>query len=523
MMKPDITAAGETSWVINLGDLEATECFASEIAPSLKSGDLVTLGGDLGSGKTSFARFLIRVLAASPELEVPSPTFTLMQLYDGVKFPIVHADLYRVTQPSELNELGWDEASDDALLIVEWAERAGQFLANDRLDITFMLEPEENEEHRVAVLTGTGTWASRLAMMKHISDLLEHAGWSDAQRNFMQGDASSRAYERLVMGDKSAILMISPQRADGPPVRHGKSYSNIANLAENVTAFIAISNGLIDLGYTAPAIIAQNLNAGLLLTEDLGNEFCFDENGPIFERYAEAILVLAKLHNGAELGLNLPDILPVIDKISYSIPHFDLDAYLVEAELLLDWYVPYEQRANLSGSPRGKFIEVWKSILQHVLKSEKTWVLRDYHSPNLLWLNENDGINRIGLIDFQDAVIGHPAYDVVSLLQDARIDVSAETELKLLSLYVRARATASQAFDVPAFVQAYSILGAQRATKILGIFARLNERDGKPVYLKHIPRIETYLRRCLSSPELGALRGWYEQYLPNILVESAAK
>ena len=521
MIKSNASSTGETSWVINLADLQATEHLALEISSSLKSGDLVTLGGGLGSGKTTFARFLIRLLAKNPHLEVPSPTFTLMQLYDGVKFPIVHADLYRITQPSELAELGWDEASDNAVLIVEWAERAGQFLANDRLDITFMLEQEEGLEHRVAVLTGTGAWAARLATLKNISDLLNSAGWISAKREFMQGDASSRAYERLKMGDKTAILMISPQRADGPPVRTGKSYSNIAKLAENVTAFVAMSNGLINQGYTAPAIIGHNLDAGLLLTEDLGTQFCYDENGPVFERYAEAVLVLAKLHNGAELGLNLPDILPVTDKINHSIPHFDLDAYLIEAELLLDWYVPYEQRANFSGSPRGKFVQVWTDVLHTVLNSEKTWVLRDYHSPNLLWLAEKQGINRVGLIDFQDAVIGHPAYDVASLLQDARIDVSAETELKLLSIYVRARVTASQAFNVPSFVQAYSVLGAQRATKILGIFARLNERDGKPVYLKHIPRIETYLKRCLSSPELAGLRGWYEQYLPHVLVEPA--
>ncbi len=522
MTRDNALSTSETSWVINLADLEATKRLASEISFSLKPGDLVTLGGGLGSGKTSFARFLIRFLTGTPNLDVPSPTFTLMQLYDGTHFPIVHADLYRISSPYELNELGWDEASDNAVLIVEWAERAGQFLINDRLDVTFMLEPEEaqksgaNLEHRVAVLTGKGTWAVRLARMKHISELLDNAGWTDAKRNFMQGDASSRAYERLVMDDKSAILMISPQKTDGPPVRTGKSYSSIAKLAETVNAFVAVSNGLISLGYTAPAIIAQNLDAGLLLTQDLGNEFCYNENGPIFERYAEAVLVLAKLHNGSELGLNLPDVLPVTNKTTYSIPHFDLDAYLIEAELLLDWYVPFDQRANFSGSPRGKFVKVWTDILQIVLESDKTWVLRDYHSPNLLWLAEKEGTGRVGLIDFQDAVIGHPAYDVVSLLQDARIDISAETELKLLSIYVRARATASQAFNVPNFIHAYSVLGAQRATKILGIFTRLNERDGKPVYLKHIPRIETYLRRCLSSPELGALRSWYDQYLPNI-------
>ncbi len=511
--------AMDTSWVIDLASLEATDQLAKNISKSLKSGDLLTLGGDLGSGKTTFARSLIRVLAADLQLEVPSPTFSLIQIYQGLNFQIVHADLYRINNPSELNELGWDEASEDSVLIVEWANRAGQFLAHDRLDITFMHEPEEGDEHRIAVLTGYGAWASRLASMKNIAKLLEDAGWAGAKRNFMQGDASTRAYERLDNGFASGILMIAPQRPDGPPVRSGKPYSAIAKIAENVSAFVAMSNGLLSRGFSAPKIIAQNLDAGLLLTEDLGQEFCYDEVGPIYERYAEAVLVLAKLHHDLNSEAYIPDTLPVTDKITYRIPHFDLDAYLIEAELLLDWYVPYEQRANFTGSPRGKFVEIWTKLLNPVLKAEKTWVLRDYHSPNLLWIPEREGINRVGLIDFQDAVIGHPSYDVASLLQDARINVSMETELKLLSVYVRARATASVSFDVPSFVQTYSIMGAQRATKILGIFARLNERDGKPVYLKHIPRIEAYLRRCLSSPELSELRSWYHHYLPHVLVE----
>ncbi len=517
-----ITRTSETTWVVDLASLDATAKLALDIGTALKAGDLVTLGGDLGSGKTSFARFLIRQLVGDPGLEVPSPTFTLMQFYEGKFFPIVHADLYRIKDPSELAELGWDEASDDAVLLVEWAERAGQSLAPDRLDVSFLLEPDEHDEHRVAVLSGHGTWAQRLLLMKRIGQLLADAGWAGATRTFMQGDASSRAYERLTKGNESAILMIAPQRPDGPPVRAGKPYSSIAKLAENVNAFVAMTNGLRERGFTAPAILEQNLEAGLLLTEDLGNAFCYDESGPIRERYSEAVLVLAKLHHRSAQEPELPHTLPVTQKINHRIPRFDLDAYLIEAELLLDWYVPREQRGNFSGAPRGKFVEVWSRLLQEILQGEQTWTLRDYHSPNLLWLDERQGTDRIGLIDFQDAVIGHPAYDVASLLQDARIDVAPELELKLLGTYARARALADPAFNVPEFVRAYSILGAQRATKILGIFMRLNERDGKPAYLKHIPRIEAYLRRCLSHPALKELRDWYDQYLPNILVEPVA-
>jgi aminoglycoside/choline kinase family phosphotransferase len=140
-------------------------------------------------------------------------------------------------------------------------------------------------------------------------------------------------------------------------------------------------------------------------------------------------------------------------------------------------------------------------------------VLRDYHSPNLMWLPNRTGIARVGLLDFQDAVMGSPAYDLASLLQDARVEVPEMMEMALLSRYVRARLK-DGGFDAPAFAKLYATLAAQRASKILGIFARLDRRDGKPQYLRHLPRVWTYLQRALAHPALAALRTWYAENVP---------
>ncbi|MCP8938824.1 tRNA (adenosine(37)-N6)-threonylcarbamoyltransferase complex ATPase subunit type 1 TsaE [Alsobacter sp. SYSU M60028] len=501
----------EASWTVRLADEAATERLALDLAPLLAAGDLVTLTGDLGAGKTTFARHLIRALTGEPGLEVPSPTFTLMQAYEGERYPIVHADLYRIGGADDLEELGWEEAADNSLVLVEWPERAGFLVTAERLDVALRLDPAAGPGARVAVLTGHGAWAARVARAGAIHRLLAAAGWGDARREYLLGDASTRAYERLTLHGETAILMISPRRPDGPPVRMGRAYSSLARLAESVHPFVAMANGLRQQGFSAPAIIAQDLETGLLLIEDLGDGGVLSAGAPDEERYAESAALLANLHRR-----DLPTTLPVEPGRDYALPPYDLDAMLIEVELLLDWYLPHVVGANASGSVRSAFVNLWRAALEPIVDGPKTWVLRDYHSPNLIWLPEREGLARVGLIDFQDAVIGHPAYDVVSLMQDARVTVPQELELKLLGHYARQRRLADPAFDMSAFAHAYAALGAQRNTKILGIFARLDRRDGKPQYLKHLPRIEAYLRRDLSHPALADLKAWYEANLPSL-------
>ena len=502
-------------WRIEAQDEADTREVAERIARLVGAGDLVTLSGDLGVGKTAFARALIRSMTGEPDLDVPSPTFTLMQVYEGADFPIVHADLYRIGNPSELTELGWDEATESALVLVEWAERAGGALPEERLDVRLTI-PSNDGDRRVIELTGFGAFAARIARAKGVMEILRAAGWQDAQREFMLGDASTRAYERLTKPDGGrAILMISPPRPDGPPVRYGKPYSAIAKLAENIRPFVAIDRALRAEGLSAPEIYAADLASGFAVLEDLGAEGVVDESGPIRDRYAEAAAALARIHAQPR-----SDTIAMEDGSLYRIPPYDLDALLIEIELLSEWYAPHVAGAQLSSGQRATFVNLWRQTAIEIVNGPATRTLRDYHSPNLIWLPEREGIKRVGIIDFQDCVMGHPAYDVVSLLQDARVTVPDEMELRLLGHYAQLRRADAADFDMAGFARAYAILGAQRATKILGIFARLDKRDRKPQYLAHLPRVTRYLRKNLAHPALAALREWHVANLPRTVEDA---
>jgi tRNA threonylcarbamoyl adenosine modification protein YjeE len=501
--------AGE-ELAVDLADEDATSRLAGDVAAVIAPGDMVTLSGDLGSGKTTFARALIRRLAGDASLDVPSPTFTLMQTYELPRCSVVHADLYRVNAPEELVEMGFADLAEDAITLVEWPDRADGFLLADRLDLDFAMMPERGPTWRVARLAAHGALAARIERLTVIRRFLDEAGFAAAERMPVQGDASTRAYERLILGERRAILMNAPRRPDGPPLRAGLPYSRLVHLAEDVKPFVAMARALRERGFSAPAVQAADLEVGLLILEDFGSEPVVAGDPPlaIEERYAAAVDLLVALHH-----LTLPEVLPVAPRIEYRLPRYDLDAFLIEAELLLDWYLP-QHGSPPDAAAREEFAALWREALTAAVAAPPTWVLRDYHSPNLLWLADREGIARVGLLDFQDAVLGPAAYDVVSLLQDARVDVPESFEVGLLSRYVKARRARDRTFDLNKLFQQYAVAGAQRATKILGIFARLAKRDGKPQYLRHQPRIWRNLRRSLSHPELKPLKTWYDKHVP---------
>lgn len=503
------STSGGLSFNTVLPNEQAIHRLVVDIAAAIEPGDLITLSGDLGAGKTTFARALIRHLAGDPEVEVPSPTFTLMQSYDLPGLQLVHADLYRVTGSSELAELGFDDLPPGAVILLEWPDRAAAFLPSDRLDITLTLAPQMGIEHRNVRITGYGGFAARAERLAVIRRFLDQSGFEEAERQRLVGDASTRCYERLRLPGRDAILMNAPRRPDGPPVRNGKPYSAIAHLAEDIKPFVALAEGLRERGLSAPAIYAADLAEGLIILEDLGAQAVVagDPPAPIAARYQHAVDLLVALHR-----MPLPDTLPVTATLDHRIPDYDKDAFLIEVELLLDWYLP-RLDATPPAAARETYLALWREAIQFALDAPKTWVLRDFHSPNLLWLPEREDIARVGLLDFQDALMGPAAYDLASLLQDARVDVPEELELELLGRYAGARRSSDPDFDVAAFARLYSTMAAQRASKILGIFARLDRRDGKPQYLRHMPRVWAYLQRALAHPGLVPLAAWYQVHV----------
>jgi aminoglycoside/choline kinase family phosphotransferase len=305
---------------------------------------------------------------------------------------------------------------------------------------------------------------------------LETWGWGGARIEPLAGDASFRRYFRVLDGDRRAVLM------DAPPPE------------EDVKPFIAVDEWLTGHGFAAPTIWGRDLDQGLLLLEDFGDarvkEYVEEDAGAEGGIYTRAIDLLAALHR-----------LPAAD-----VPLYDRVIYQREAGLLTEWYCP---AIGLAVDVDG-YGAAWDAVLPLVEGDgvPAVTVLRDYHAENIMILGDADRSFGLGLLDFQDALAGHPAYDLVSLLQDARRDVDPALEQAMLAHY-RANASVSADFDA-----AYAILGAQRNAKIIGIFTRLWKRDGKPRYLSFLPRMWGLLERDLAHPALAPVAAWFNANIP---------
>jgi len=210
------SSSGGYSFTTTLAD-EATTCrLMTDIAAIIEPGDLITLSGDLGAGKTTFARALIRYLADDNTIEVPSPTFTLTQTYTLPRFAVVHADLYRLSSSAELAELGLDDSPEGAVTLLEWPDRAVGYLPSNRLDITFTLEPQAGLTARNVRITGYGSFAPRTERVLTIRRFLDHSDFGRAERRRIQGDASTRSYERLTRDGATYVLMAHRYATESP-------------------------------------------------------------------------------------------------------------------------------------------------------------------------------------------------------------------------------------------------------------------------------------------------------------------
>ena len=502
-----------------------TEKFARMLSLWSKPGLVIALKGELGSGKSTFARAFIMALAKPDDtFDVPSPSFSLVQLYDNTRVPVAHIDLYRLNTAQQVDELGLGELLTQYILLVEWPERMTQALATSTLILNF----SGSGEVREIKMKAEGSWIGALDRNETIKSFLNLHNYGNAERVFFEGDASSRRYEKLLKDGKQVLLMDMPQRPDGPPVKNGRPYSQIAHLAENIKSVICV-NGFLDVlgGYSTPKTSAFDYANGLAIIEDLGNRV-FGKMLLAGEDMTEPMLTAAELL--ADLGQRAQtDKMNFLLWGSYTIPPYDEEALLIETELLPKWFWPYINNTEPPDEVVSSFDMVWKKLLPLAKQKSPQIVMRDFHSPNLLWIPDRKGILRVGLIDTQDAVMGHAAYDLVSMIQDARVDIPEKLAQQTFEHYIALRkanpnfTTGTLAiankddFSETKFRTAYAILGAQRATKILGIFARLNKRDGKPAYLKHMPRVSRYLADNLEHPALAELKQWYLNHLPEAL------
>jgi aminoglycoside/choline kinase family phosphotransferase len=348
------------------------------------------------------------------------------------------------------------------------------------------------------------------------TEFLRRAGWGDAPIMPLPADASTRRYARL-MASKRALLMDQPQGAESPTAppdageaeRIALGYNAVARLAgADCGRFIAVADYLRSRGLAAPEIYAADTRQGFLIIEDFGDGLFAEVlrgDADEAELYRCAVEVLARLHAEPAPALLAPG-MPL-----YA---YDETALLAETDLLIDWFLPLALNRPVTQDERGEHRALWHDALKNIVGLGVVLVHRDYHAQNLIWMPQRAGLNRIGLIDFQDAVAGSPAYDLISLTEDARRDVSPELAELATSHYLASMQAQGTPLDETHLRTEMAVMAAQRNAKIVGIFARLFKRDGKPRYLALLPRVWGYLERDLAHPALADLRAWYDRVLP---------
>jgi hypothetical protein len=346
---------------------------------------------------------------------------------------------------------------------------------------------------------------------------LADAGLGAARREPLTGDASTRAYERLhpatgpslIFMDQPPALESAPCPPDATPgERAAAGYNALARLAAGrVDAFIATAGWLRAQGLSAPAIIAANPPRGLAVLEDLGDDLfarlieAGQDEAPLYDGAIEA---LARMHASTP-----PDVL-AYDGATWPLLAYDEVALATAEGLFVEWLPKMRPGLDFDPSVMAEWSAIWAPIRARGAAGASVFCHRDYHAENLIWLPERTGAARVGMLDFQDALRAHPAWDMSMLLHDARKDVSPEIEERSLERYFALRTATHRA----QFLADFHALGALNVVRILGIFSRLVVRDAKPRYAAFMPRLWGYLDRCLADPQLAGLKAWMDRHVP---------
>lgn len=324
---------------------------------------------------------------------------------------------------------------------------------------------------------------TKIEREKAVRVFLEKAGWGQARRALLAGDASFRRYDRLNLNGRSAVLMDAP-----PPM-------------ERIQPFISVATLLYRHGLSVPEVLASDEAHGLLLLEDLGDEtYARQLKAGADERHLYELATDALIEIRRRLGADALKSLPV----------FDIDRAVRETRLLIEWYWPACFGGPAPQSVATMFEQAWRQCLGHLFDAGTTLTLFDYHIDNLMVLDGRQGFRACGLLDFQDAVVGPTPFDLASLLEDVRRDVSDELAPAMIQRYLDAHPDLGH----EAFMTAYAVSAAQRNTRIVGTFARLLKRDGKPQYQQFMPRVWRLLERDLDHPALAPVKDWFDRRLP---------
>jgi aminoglycoside/choline kinase family phosphotransferase len=347
---------------------------------------------------------------------------------------------------------------------------------------------------------------------------LKRAGLGGARREALAGDASTRRYERLhPASGPSLIFMDQPPAAEtqpcppnaSPAERAALGYNALARLAAGrVEAFVACAGYLRGLGLSAPRVIAAAPGEGFAVLEDLGDDLfarLTEAGADETPLYDGAIETLAKLHERAP-----PEMLAA-DGAAWPLLTYDNLALKTGGDLLPQWLPKFAPAMAVDAAALAEWEAVWAPVRARGEAGASVFCHRDYHAENLLWLGGREGPARVGMVDFQDALRAHPAWDMSMLLHDARRDVSAEREAAALERYFELRPDT----DRDEFVADFHALGALNVVRILGLFARLVVRDGKPRYAAFMPRLWRYLDRCLEGPAPAGLADWLAAHVPD--------